>query len=231
MKKYVRASVDTWMISRCSVLKSNPVKTGIGYDDDSIIEAIMEMNRDELEKLYLSAVRKANLLGAQGKGEKKYMADRRTRDVEKHIGNTSERDLLDTLVQFVIEGYIVPTKKAASAKRVESSRRIRASKSNDYDAARDALSDVVSQIIYELESQYDVKMPKAGWGLAMEYVLDVLDDPETQKSLGNKINRLSSALYYNNGVFDYDDVVGRIYDDVEDEVISIYENLTGITVA
>ena len=108
---------------------------------------------------------------------------------------------------------------------------VRASKSNDYDAARDALSDVVSQIIYELESQYDVKMPKAGWGQAMEYVLDVLDDPEIQKSLGNKINRLSSALHYNNGVFDYDDVVGRIYDDVEDEVISIYENLTGITVA
>ena len=108
---------------------------------------------------------------------------------------------------------------------------IRTARSNDYDGARDALSDVVSQIIYELESQYDVKMPKAGWGRAMECVLDILDDSEIQKSLGNKIGRLSSALYYNNGVFDYDDVVGRIYDELEDEVISIYENLTGITVS
>ena len=213
MKKYVRASVDTWMISRCSALKSNPVKTGIGYDDDSIIEAIMEMNRDELEKLYLSAVRKANLLGAQGKGEKKYMADRRTRDVEKHIGNTSERDLLDTLVQFVIEGYIVPTKKAASAKRVESSRRIRASKSNDSSKEQLDLSEEAAYIIRELENEYGVKMPENGWAQAMDYIEDMVRNPSMYRSTGPEHDFSSMVMH------------------LESVICDIYEELTGVTVA
>lgn len=212
MKKYIRASVDWDAESKCSELKKSPVKTGIGYDEESLIDAIMNMNRDELEKLYLSAIRKANILIMQGKGEKKYRADRFTRDVEKHIGNHSERDMLDTLVYFVSEGAIVPTKKAASAKRVESSRRIRASKSFDPDREQLDLSEEGAYIIRELENEYGVKMPERGWGQVMDYIEDMVRNPGIYRSSGPAHDFSTMSMH------------------LESVICDIYEELTGVTI-
>lgn len=221
MKKYIRASVDTHLVSLCDVLESNPVKTGIGYDEDSIIESIMQMDRYELEKLYMSVIRKVfteietRAAGSNpgiGANSPKYKANHRIRDVEKHIGNRSERELLDTLVQLVIEGYIVPTKKAASAKRVESSRRIRASKSFDPDREQLDLSEEGAYIIRELENEYGVKMPERGWGQVMDYIEDMVRNPSIYRSSGPAHDFRAMSMHLESVIYD------------------IYEELTGVTV-
>lgn len=114
----ITGSTDEWLANRIvRNIKSNPVKTSIGGDEDSIIDAIMSMSRDDMEKLLMSAYRKSEYAQAKTSGKQKYQADRIIRDTErKYVPHMSERDLLDTLVNLVIEKAIVPTKKASSIK-------------------------------------------------------------------------------------------------------------------
>ncbi len=106
--KRITASVT---LSQFAKIKSTPVKVGFGADEDSLVSAIMDMDRDEQEKLLLSVARKYYSMTYD-----KYQAPRFIRDMEKHIGRYDWREILDNLVYLVQEGAIVPTKKAQSVK-------------------------------------------------------------------------------------------------------------------
>ena len=111
MSKKITCSVDMFG-KGYAVIKKNPVKVSIGGNDDEIIDAIMEMNRDDLEKLYNSVIRKYFKLTQ----ESAYQAGRKSRILEKATSRMSERDLIDTLVYLVQEDAIIPTKKASNVK-------------------------------------------------------------------------------------------------------------------
>lgn len=96
-------------------VKQNPVK----INSADPVDTIMSMGRYEIEKLFMSVVRKYHYAWASRNGKQKYIADRSIRDVEKHLNNhfKNERDLMDTLVYFVEEGAIVPTKKSMTSNK------------------------------------------------------------------------------------------------------------------
>ena len=108
----VTCSVDLSAQNYASIVMKDPVKVSIDSNDDEIVSAIMEMNKDDLEKLYNSVIRKYYKLTQ----ESSYQAGRKSRLWEKSTPHMSERDLIDSLVYFVQEGAIVPTKKASNIK-------------------------------------------------------------------------------------------------------------------
>lgn len=178
-KRKITASVESSAYIYAEI-KSNPVKVSFGYDEDSIIEEIMTMDRDALEKLYLSVVRKYyKTFANEYKG---YTAQHLQRDVEKHIDRHSERDILDTLVYLVSEGAIVPTKKA-SRNAVSSSRKIRcASDLTDKQAqALIQLSEFAANVIKRTERDYGKKLSQSGWSRVMNYTEDLIKNPLTYR--------------------------------------------------
>lgn len=108
----VTCSVDLSAQNYASTVMKDPVKVSIGGNDDEIVSAIMEMNKDDLEKLYNSVIRKYFKMTQ----ESSYQAGRKSRLWEKSTPHMSERDLIDSIVYFVQEGAIVPTKKASNIK-------------------------------------------------------------------------------------------------------------------
>ena len=176
-KRKITASVESSAYVYADI-KSNPVKVNFGYDEDSIIEEIMTMDRDALEKLYLSVVRKYYKTFANK--YPRYTAQHLLRDVEKHIDRHSERDILDTLVYLVSEGAIVPTKKA-SRNAVTESRKIRCASDLTDKQAQDliTLSEFAADIIKETEHDYGKKLSQDGWAQVMDYTEDLIKNPYT----------------------------------------------------
>lgn len=208
-KRKITASVENAAVNVYSKIKSNPVKVSFGYDEDSIIDAIMNMNRDELEKLYLSVMRKYyKMFASDYKG---YTAQHLLRDIEKHIDRHSERDILDTLVYLVSEGAIVPTKKASKG-AVSSSRKIRCASDLTDKQAQDliTLSEFAADIIKETERDYGKKMSQDGWAQVMNHTEDLIRDPsQIEKTVGKGIESMKMHL--------------------ESVIYDIYEDDTGIT--